>query len=146
MSAASPIRTEAPAVKAILGPNVVVKGQILSKEDLTIQGEVEGTIEISDHRLTIAANGNVRANVTARDIEVLGSMHGKIEAGNKVYIRKGAQFVGDIHAAGIVIEDGGYIKGGIDLSREPGNSKSADGEILPNRGSIQELSNAVLAS
>ena len=71
-----------------------------------------------EHRLTIAADGDVRANVTAREIEVLGSIEGKLEAADKVYIRKGAKFVGDVHSAGIVIEDGGYIKGSFDLSQK----------------------------
>ena len=100
------------------------KGQIQSREDLIIEGEVEGTIEMIEHRLTIAANGDVRANVIAREIEVLGAIQGKAEAVDKVYIRKGAKFIGDIHSAGIVIEDGGYIKGNIDLSSHPKEGQS----------------------
>ena len=119
MSAAPSFATHPPAAKAILGKSVVFKGQIQSREDLIIEGEVEGTIEMSEHRLTIAPNGDVRANVIAREIEVLGSIEGKAEAVDKVYIRKGAKFIGDVHSAGIVIEDGGYIKGNIDLSRIP---------------------------
>jgi cytoskeletal protein CcmA (bactofilin family) len=80
---------------------------------------VEGTIEMMEHRLTIAATGEVKATVIARELEVLGSIEGKVEAVDKVYIRKGARFIGDVHSAGIVIEDGGFIKGNIDLSRQP---------------------------
>ena len=116
---AAPFVVPPPAAKAVLGKSVVFKGQIHSREDLIIEGEVEGTIEMSEHRLTIAPNGDVRANVIAREIEVLGSIEGKAEAVDKVYIRKGAKFIGDVHSAGIVIEDGGYIKGNIDLSRIP---------------------------
>jgi cytoskeletal protein CcmA (bactofilin family) len=116
---AAPFVVPPPAAKAVLGKSVVFKGQIQSREDLIIEGEVEGTIEMSEHRLTIAPNGDVRANVIAREIEVLGSIEGKAEAVDKVYIRKGAKFIGDVHSAGIVIEDGGYIKGNIDLSRIP---------------------------
>jgi cytoskeletal protein CcmA (bactofilin family) len=112
------------APKAVLGKSVVFKGQIESREDLIIEGEVEGTIEMVEHRLTIAANGDVKANVIAREIEVLGSIEGKIEAIEKVYIRKGARFIGDVHSAGIVIEDGGFIKGNIDLSRPPADIPS----------------------
>lgn len=104
---------------AILGKSVAFKGQIQSHEDLIIEGHVEGTIEMTEHRLTVAANGDVRANVIAREIEVIGCVEGKAEAVDKVYIRKGAKFTGDILSAGIVIEDGGYIKGNIDLSRQP---------------------------
>jgi cytoskeletal protein CcmA (bactofilin family) len=118
MSAATASGIQSPGAKAVLGKSVVFKGQIQSREDLIIEGEVEGTIEMIEHRLTIAADGDVRANVTAREIEVLGSIEGKLEAADKVYIRKGAKFVGDVHSAGIVIEDGGYIKGSIDLSQK----------------------------
>ncbi len=97
--------------------SVVVKGHLLSGEDLAIDGEVEGTIEVLEHRLTIAASGRVRADVNARDIEIWGCLEGKLEAVNRVHIRKGARFVGEIHAAGLVIEEGGYIRGSIDLSR-----------------------------
>jgi cytoskeletal protein CcmA (bactofilin family) len=116
---AAPFVVPPPAAKAVLGKSVVFKGQIHSREDLIIEGQVEGSIEMSEHRLTIAPNGDVRANVIAREIEVLGSIEGKAEAVDKVYIRKGAKFIGDVHSAGIVIEDGGYIKGNIDLSRIP---------------------------
>src|SRR5581483_5840287 len=104
--------------RAVVGPSVVVKGEIRSCEALTIEGEVDGSIEILNHRLTIAGNGKVRANVNAKEIDLLGSMHGQVNAADKIHIRKGAQFVGDISSGGIVIEDGGYIKGNIDLSRE----------------------------
>jgi cytoskeletal protein CcmA (bactofilin family) len=110
-------------VKAVLGKSVVFQGQIQSREDLLIEGEVEGTIEMMGHRLTIAVVGDVRANVRAREIEIFGSLEGKAEASDKVYIRKGANFVGDIHSAGIVIEDGGYIKGNIDLYHQLSESQ-----------------------
>ena len=119
---AAPFVVPPPAAKAVLGKSVVFKGQIHSREDLIIEGQVEGSIEMNEHRLTIAPNGEVRANVIAREIEVLGSIEGKAEAVDKVYIRKGAKFIGDVHSAGIVIEDGGYIKGNIDLSRIPETS------------------------
>jgi cytoskeletal protein CcmA (bactofilin family) len=129
MSAATSFATELPVAKATLGKNVIVKGEIRSQEDLTIEGEVEGTIDMIEHRLTIAANGNVRANVKVREIEVLGSIHGKIEAVDRVYIRKGAELVGDIHSAGIIIEDGGYIKGSIELSHQPADSQTVSSNI-----------------
>jgi cytoskeletal protein CcmA (bactofilin family) len=119
MSAATSFARELPLAIAMLGNKVVVEGHIRSQEDLIIEGEVEGTIEMTEHRLIIAANGKVRANVKAREIEVLGSIQGKIEAVEKVYIRKTAELIGDIHSAGIIIEDGGYIKGSIELSRHP---------------------------
>ena len=119
MSAATSFARDLPVTKAMLGNKVIVEGHIRSQEDLTIEGEVEGTIEMTQHRLTIATNAKVRANVKVREIEVFGSIQGKIEAVEKVYIRKSAQLIGDIQSAGVIIEDGGYIKGSIELSRLP---------------------------
>ena len=102
---------------ATLGKSVVVKGQILSREDLTLDGEVEGTVELQEHRLTIGPNGKVNATVKAREIVVLGTIHGNVEASDKIDIRKDAKLVGDIRTARIVIEDGAYFKGNIDIIR-----------------------------
>jgi len=140
MSAAPPFAVQPPAAKAVLGKSVIFKGQIESREDLIIEGEMEGTIQMLEHRLTIAAGGDVKANVIAREIDVLGSLEGRLEAGDKVYIRKGAKFIGDIHSAGIVIEDGGFIKGNIDLSRQPAEVP-AHSKLEPAR----ELSDTVFA-
>jgi len=144
---------ESRAGKSVLGQSLVVIGQIHSREDLTIEGEVEGTIDMVEHQLTIAANGNVRANVKAREVEVLGSIQGKVEALDKVCIRKGASFVGDIHSTGIVIEDGGYVQAGIDLSRQPKESQDDPGRWhehdspdLAGSVAIQTLSEVVSAT
>jgi len=102
---------------AVLGKSVVVKGQILSREDLTIDGEVEGTIEMQEHRLTIGPNGKVRASVKAREVIVLGTLHGNVETGDRIDIRKEARLVGDIRTARIMIEDGAYFKGNVDIVR-----------------------------
>ena len=104
--------------QATVGKTVIVKGEIHSGEALTIEGEVDGTIDMLEHRLTIAQNGKVRAKVKAREIEVLGSMNGQADAREKILIRRGAQFVGEIRSTGIVIEDGGFVKGSVDLSRD----------------------------
>lgn len=100
---------------AVLGKSVIVKGQIFSREDLTIDGEVEGTVELQEHRLTIGPNGKVRASVKARELVVLGTVHGDVETTDKIDIRKDAKLVGDIKTARIVIEDGAYFKGNIDI-------------------------------
>jgi cytoskeletal protein CcmA (bactofilin family) len=102
---------------AVLGKSVIVKGQILSREDLTIDGEVEGTVEMQEHRLTIGPNGKVRASVKAREVVVLGTLHGNVETGDRIDIRKEAKLVGDIRTARIVIEDGAYFKGNVDIVR-----------------------------
>jgi cytoskeletal protein CcmA (bactofilin family) len=107
---------------AVLGRSVTVTGEIHSHEPLTIEGEVQGTIDVAGHLLTIAANGNVRASVKAKEIDVHGTLQGNVEGADKIYIRSGAHFVGDIHARGIVIEDGGFVRGKVDLSRKTGTT------------------------
>jgi len=102
---------------ATIGKAVMVKGQIFSREDLLIDGEVEGTVEAQEHRITIGPNGKVQASVKAREIVILGAVHGNVEAIDKIDIRKDARLVGDIKTARIVIEDGAYFKGSIDITR-----------------------------
>src|SRR3982074_1337050 len=100
---------------AVIGKSVMIKGQIFSREDLTIDGEVEGSVELHEHRLTVGPHGKLQAGVKAREIVVLGSVHGNVEASDKIDIRKDARLVGDIKTARIVIEDGAYFKGSIDI-------------------------------
>jgi len=102
---------------AILGRSVIVKGQIYGREDLTIDGEVEGTVELQEHRLTIGPNGKVVATIKAREVVVLGTVHGNVETRDKIEIRKDAKVVGDIRTARIVIEDGAFFKGTVDIIR-----------------------------
>jgi len=102
---------------AILGKSVTLKGQIYGREDVTIDGEVEGTVELKEHRLTVGPTGKVVATIKAREIVVLGTVHGNIETRDKIEIRKEAKVVGDIRTARIVIEDGAYFKGSIDIVR-----------------------------
>jgi len=116
----SPIRTteiEPSRGAASIGKSVTIKGQIFSREDLVVDGEIEGAIELNEHRLTVGANGRVRAGVKAREIVVLGTIEGNVEALDKIDIRKDAKLVGDIKTARIVIEDGAYFKGSIDIVR-----------------------------
>ena len=80
-----------------------------------VDGEIEGAIELNDHRLTVGPNGRVRAGIKAREIVVLGSIDGNVEALDKIDIRKDAKLVGDIKTARIIIEDGAYFKGSIDI-------------------------------
>lgn len=100
---------------AVIGKTVVVKGQVYSREDLTVDGEVEGALELQEHRLTVGPNGKVNANVKAREVVVLGTIHGNVEVGDRIDLRKDAKLVGDIKTVRIVIEDGAYFKGSIDI-------------------------------
>jgi cytoskeletal protein CcmA (bactofilin family) len=103
--------------QASIGKAVKISGQISSKEDLYVDGDVEGTIELREHRLTVGPNGRVVSNVKAREVVILGNVQGNVEASDKLEVRKDARLVGDIKTARIVIEDGAYFKGSIDIAK-----------------------------
>lgn len=128
VSSMSPARFE-PELRggpASIGKAVKVVGQIFSREDLFVDGEVEGTVEALEHKLTIGPNGNLKAGVKAREVVALGSVQGNVEATEKIEIRKDAKLVGDIRTARIIIEDGAYFKGSIDIVKpEPAKVKAA---------------------
>ena len=100
---------------ATIGKAVKVVGQIYSKEDLYVDGDLEGTVEAMEHKVTIGPNGTAHASVKAREVVALGSIQGNVEATDKIEIRKDARLVGDIRTARIIIEDGAYFKGSIDI-------------------------------
>ena len=108
---------DVPRGTATIGKSVMIKGQIFSKEDLVIDGSVEGGVEAQENRVTIGPNGRVVANVKARDVVVLGQLKGNIEASGRVDIRKGASLVGDIRYAKISIEEGADLRGSLEMIR-----------------------------
>jgi cytoskeletal protein CcmA (bactofilin family) len=111
---------------ATIGKAVKVVGQIFSREDLYVDGEVEGTVEALEHKLTIGPNGTVKATVKAREVVALGNIQGYVEAADKIEIRKDAKLTGDIRTARIIIEDGAYFKGSIDIVKpEPAKAAKA---------------------
>ena len=98
---------------------MTVKGEVYSREELYVDGEIQGSIELH-HRLTVGPNGKIRANVKAKEVVVHGTIQGNVQSTEKIIIREKASLVGDIKTAGIVIEDGAYFKGGVDIAK-PGN-------------------------
>lgn len=107
--------TDARGGSASIGKAVKIVGQIFSREDLYVDGDIEGTIELMEHKLTVGPNGKVHSGVKAREVVALGSIQGNVEASERIEIRKDARLVGDIRTARIVIEDGAYFKGSIDI-------------------------------
>jgi cytoskeletal protein CcmA (bactofilin family) len=105
--------------QATIGKSLVVKGEVSGSESLYIDGKVEGAINLPGNRVTVGRNGQVAANITAREVVVLGKVRGNIHASDRVDIRSEGSLTGDVAAARISIEDGAYFKGGIDI-RKPG--------------------------
>jgi cytoskeletal protein CcmA (bactofilin family) len=118
--ATNPYKSPEPETRgsASIGKAVKINGQIFSKEDLYVDGDVEGTIELAENKLTIGPSGRVQAGIKAREVVVLGQIQGNVEAMDKLDIRKDAKLVGDIKTARIIIEDGAYFKGSIDIVRQ----------------------------
>src|SRR5947209_8348489 len=100
------IEPESRGGSATIGKAVKIVGQIYSKEELYVDGDLEGTLEALEHKLTVGPNGTVHASVKAREVVVLGSIQGNVEAADRIEIRKDAKLVGDIRTARIIIEDG----------------------------------------
>ena len=117
--------------QASIGKAVKINGQIYSKEDLYVDGDVEGTIELQEHRLTIGPNGKVHSSVKAREVVVLGNIQGNVDASDKLEIRKDARLVGDIKTARIIIEDGAYFKGSIDIVKPEPAKSGANAQSRP---------------
>ncbi len=101
-----------------LGGSLVLRGELSGKDDLVIEGQIEGPINLQDHCLTIAAQGQVKSDINARQVIISGSVVGKVSAADKIEIRKTGHVVGDLIAAGIAIEEGAYFKGSIEVVRD----------------------------
>ncbi len=109
--------TAAAGDQATIGKGLVIKGEISGSESLFIDGKVEGTINLPGNRVTVGRNGQVAANITSREIVVLGKVRGNITATDRVDIRSEGALTGDVTAARISIEDGAFFKGGIDIRK-----------------------------
>lgn len=107
---------------AHIGKAVLIKGELSGSEDLYLDGEVEGTIELHQNCLTIGPNARIRAHVNAREVIIHGKVDGDIQGSERVELKRSAVLVGDIRAQRVAVEDGAYFKGAIDVQR--GENKS----------------------
>lgn len=104
--------------QTLLGGSMTLKGELTGNEDLTIEGQFDGTINLKDYCVTIGQNGQVKADVTARQVVVSGKLDGKINAREKIEIHRTGSVVGDLISAGVAIEEGAYFKGSIEILRD----------------------------
>jgi cytoskeletal protein CcmA (bactofilin family) len=109
---------------ATIGRAVRIIGDVYSEEDLFIDGEIQGTLEVKDSKVTIGPNGKAKSEIHAREVVIQGQVQGNVEATQKINIRKEGSLVGNIKTAGIIIEDDAYFKGSIDIVRN-GNDVAA---------------------
>ena len=113
---------------ARIGKSVVIRGEVKGSEDLFVDGRIEGTISLSESRLTIGPNAVLAADLTAKDVLVLGQVQGNVIATGRVELRAGCQLIGDVRALRLAIEDNAVFRGKVDLTQGASGaaSKAAD--------------------
>ena len=109
-----------------IGKSVVIKGELNGSEDLTIEGQVEGKIELRQNVLTIGANGKIKAQVFAKSVIILGEVTGNVTASEKVDLRDNGSVDGDIAAPRVAIAEGAHFRGSIDMQRQAGATGKTD--------------------
>jgi cytoskeletal protein CcmA (bactofilin family) len=119
---------------ARIGKTIVIRGEVKGNEDLILDGRVEGTVTLLDNRLTIGPNANVAADLSAKDVLILGQVQGNIVASGRVELRAGCQVVGDIRALRLAVEDNAVFRGKVDLTQ--GAQKQLDATAVAQAGGV----------
>lgn len=118
----TPIKTIAsPIEQATIGRSIVIKGEVSGSEPLYIDGRIEGTLTLKDHRVTVGRNGVVQANISAKEVVIMGKVTGNVECSDRVDIRSEGSLTGDVHSRRISVEDGAMLRGSVQLT--PGEQK-----------------------
>jgi cytoskeletal protein CcmA (bactofilin family) len=104
-----------PVEQATIGRSVVIKGEVSGNESLYIDGRIEGSLTFKDHRVTVGRNGVVSANISAREVVIMGKVTGNIECSDRVDIRSEGSLTGDIQSRRISVEDGALLRGSVQL-------------------------------
>jgi cytoskeletal protein CcmA (bactofilin family) len=113
---------------ASIGKSVEIRGEVKGSEDLVIEGLVEGTVTLTGSRLTVGANAKVKANVSARDVIVLGSLHGNVDATGRIELRQGCTVHGDLRSSRLSIEENSDFRGKVDLVQSSTTAQNAQGQ------------------
>jgi len=110
--------------RAVIGESITIEGEVRGDEDLTIQGHVDGSVNLDDHAVTVGPDGKVEADIIARVITVEGYVDGDLEANEQVVLRGTARVEGDISAPRVVLDDGSYFRGAVDMDESSGSGSS----------------------
>jgi cytoskeletal protein CcmA (bactofilin family) len=129
---------EAATEQTVIGEKISIEGDIRGDEHLVIEGSMKGKIELEKHNFTIGSKGRVEGEIYAQNVKVSGQLIGNIKIQGKVEITKEADFIGDIRAKSISVEDGAYFKGSIELDKEP-HRKTASAEKSKSFSTTQTL-------
>jgi len=113
----TPVKTmTSPIEQATIGRTVVIKGEVSGSESLYVDGRIEGSITFKDHRVTVGRNGVVQANISAREVVIMGKVTGNVECSDRVDIRSEGTLNGDVVSARISVEDGALLRGSVQLN------------------------------
>ncbi len=118
-----------------IGKSVVIKGELTGSEDLTIEGQVEGKIELKQNVLTIGPNGKIKAQIVAKIVVIQGDVHGDISATERVDIRDNGSVDGDVSAPRVSIADGAHFRGSIDMQRAGAKAEGRAADAKPTAAS-----------
>jgi cytoskeletal protein CcmA (bactofilin family) len=120
----TPPKTVAPPVEqATIGRSLVIKGEVSGSESLYIDGRIEGSVNIADNRITIGRNGSVAANITAREVVIMGRVQGNIQCSDRLDVRADGGLTGDVITPRISVEDGAMIKGSVQVKAAEGKNE-----------------------
>ncbi len=122
----NPTPSASTSEQATIGKSLTIKGEITGSEMLYIDGHVEGSVTLPGNRCVVGRNGHVGANISAREVVILGKVNGNINATDRVDIRNEGSLTGDVVAQRISIEDGAYFKGGIDIRKPSAGAKDTE--------------------
>jgi cytoskeletal protein CcmA (bactofilin family) len=129
----------APVEQATIGRSLVIKGELTGAESLYIDGRIEGSINVSEHRVTIGRNGVVAANINAREVVIMGKVKGNIQCSDRLDIRSEGSLTGDVITQRISVEDGAILKGSVQVrNAEAKNDKQQARPVEAGKPATQE--------
>src|SRR6478609_4193251 len=143
----SPSKTvSVPVEQATIGRSVVIKGEVSGTESLYIDGRIEGTVNFADHRITVGRNGSVAANITAREVVILGKVQGNIQCTDRLDIRSEGALTGDVITQRISVEDGAILKGSVQVRAVEHKQDKSQKQAQPEpKSAVTEQPKAVAA-
>ena len=128
LNPAAPVKTvTSPIEQATIGRTLVIKGEVSGSESLYVDGKIEGTVTFKDHRVTVGRNGVVQANISAREVVIMGKVTGNVECSDRVDIRSEGTLNGDVVSARISVEDGAMLRGSVQLN--PGAEQKHEKDV-----------------
>ena len=119
---------------ARIGKTIVIRGEVKGSEDLILDGRVEGTVSLAENRLTIGPNADIAADLTAKDVLIMGHVQGNVVASGRVELRSGCNLQGDIRALRLAIEENAVFHGKVDLTQ--GVSKGSEAAAAPHTAAM----------